>query len=474
MSDLLFSAELDGNKFRDGLDRLRAVVREKHAEMVRDWANEQDKWGEVERVRDDRRAKFVTASLNQGLDAMKRSAREGHGAMREEYGLTEERHSHFIKHLGKHLIADAMGIREAIKQLREYAAETGVGTDQVESLSMAMKEFRNSIGRDITSGGAGGLFSSIIHGASAAREVLADMLALVYRPLLGPSGERGPANVFKAEQAAKDLEAVSKEYKAYSEHVEMANRQLAEQKKLVGDTFLAEKLLARERYENRVRSINGMEGLSGSQKSDLVAGSRRIMDLEIAKAVEAHEERTNRFLNEAGKLRGERLRDELAAAETRRESRDRHAEEVGRQREAFRIDLERMKLDEIRAKGNDREIRAAQLQLDLKEKLRRVEESDLPEYEKAIYRRRISESVGRQMDLLDFEKPQRKERLRDDIVGMLDPGAGGGTRGSIVGQIFGGQVARRADEQLTETRTQTGLLREILASLAAEVATYAP
>lgn len=463
MSDLLFAADLDNSKFRDGLDRLRTLVREKHNELIRDWANASDKWAEIDRVRDDRRARFANATLADRLDRAKRATDREDTSLLESLGGTGGRFR-WMRGAGIAIATLAGTIYTAKKGLEEYAAASDDVAASVGRYKKAAEEARIETGRFFEASDAPGQLVAMVN---ARRE-----LWTTVRELGQFVGTRGDlAAVHEYTEAVKMRDSVTRENRAHARLISLQNEQDATTAELRGDPIGAARARARAQYEQSVRAINELKDLSSSQRSTLIAGADRIRDLSVAKAVREEEERRLSALEDMRKVRSQRLHDEEEAEARRATDARRERDSIEAAREGWRIDSNRLEAQKLRLQGDEKAAAIATARVDLEEKLVKLEESKLPAREKSEMRQRILAVGAARMHALDEELSRPGRRFAPS----LEPGAGGGTRGTIMAQVFsGGSITNSAREQTAELKQQTELLRQLVQQGESAVATFAP
>lgn len=480
MSDLKIVAELDDKKFRDGLSRLRAQVNEYRNANVRAEVNAQREVFETQKnyYAKMSREQIMAANYRAGRLNAVREQLAAKRAQEEDGGMG----ARAMAVIGKTVAAVGASFRIATRLLDEYQQKTGAAVRGQSELAQAVERMRMGIARDMASGGTLSWIGGIVNGLEQARQAAATLYALPMRMLFGPSGEgRGLAGIRAADEAAQlDEQAAIENRRALAFQVARM-----EQRARTAGKDEAGMFGIRLNAMRNLQAINARDDLSPDQRNALAVEEARIRDRQIAEARQRSRDEKSGNLAEMRAVRAQRLRDEEAAAEARGVESDRKNEQARREREAkdaeiaadrqrYDFKLKELQIDEARARGQDDRVKRLQIELDVARELADLNESSLSSGEKARIGRRIRDVAAlRNLSLFALDRVDPRTKARGgDIEGSIDPGD---ASVGVITQVFGGRAGdRKADELVSETKTQTVVLRQILAEIGTDVATFGP
>lgn len=308
-------------------------------------------------------------------------------------------------------VGTAAGI--AVRLIRDFARENDYARQQVMGVDAAISQMKANIGRDMAAGGVGFSIAGAIQTAEAWRQGAVDWVA----------------RRFGASQADLDAvtqtDRVTREQNAQMRFRGERDRIGADIADASGLSDLAALRRINAEHASRVASINAMDGLSGSQRSELVRLEEQRRD-----------EARARIVRESARAASE---EQGKAAET-----------IKSQRQSVAEEQRRYELQTMRLRGLDKEADRAEAELEAAKRIREIEGLRISDKEKA--------------DAISAVRGQLDERLA-----ALDGGRSRLRRGSVLAaglgsdqnirQVFGQGPATTA--ALTETKKQTTLLAQI-------------
>lgn len=426
--DIQVVAEIDDKRFLDGLDRMKAQVAAYQASNIRAEADAlyrrtalQDQWrGQAIKSQDDV-GRAVGMSSGQWV------------------------------RLGAVGIAAVTGaIYAGRKAMEAYAKETGIGADGVKAIGAAMRESTLAAGRFALAADLQPKIESAYKFRAAVIDIGREMLQTA-----ASFGDVGGAMEFTA--AAKQREAVEKEARALDAARRTGADQAGRRAGIRGDTVEQARLQARAEYEARVKAINEMEGLSGSQKAGLIKGEREIRDAAVRKAIEDQQAIRDRERAEMQKTRREAAEAEAEKQAARDKESRQQAEQVQKNKEALELEARRLEIETLKAAGKDKEAEAAKIQLDYEQRMKDLAESGLSALERGQFAERFTAARDAELAGIGREKDKKNRR-----------GGGGnvvieGGNASILAQAFGGSGAGPAQnkEQVAEIKRTNEILKSI-------------